>query len=230
MNTTVRRLVYRTRRALARHGLRGAVQKVARRGLDQVAFSESHVWYELSLTEPRPARTFESGVVLRRAGDGDLQLLDGLPTISPVEGAERIRAGNDLWLVLDGNQPLFSCWIFWRQTPVMAAPGGQLQLPERTVCLEDSVTAAAARGRGIAPAAWAAIADTLAEDGQQRMITKVAVENTPSRRAVEKAGFAAVAVMHFRRLGPLTRTSVALLDGERASFLVASLGARQIGS
>ena len=41
---------------------------------------------------------------------------------------------------------------------MLAAPGGRLRLPADTVVLEDSVTSAAARGRGIAPRAWNALA------------------------------------------------------------------------
>ncbi len=147
--------------------------------------------------------------------------------MSPSEARERLRDANDLWLVLEHDRALFSCWIFRDGTPVIAAPGGQLPLPAGTVCLEDSVAAAAARGRGIAPAAWSAIADTLAEEGQEHMITKVAVDNAPSRRAVEKAGFDAVALMHFRRIGPRSRTRVELLDANRGSFITESLAAPQ---
>jgi RimJ/RimL family protein N-acetyltransferase len=90
------------------------------------------------------------------------------------------------------------------------------------VCLEDSVTSAAARGRGIAPAAWGAIADTLALEGQRKMITKVTVENTASRRAVTKSGFEEIALMHFRRRGPIHRTSIQVLDVNRGAFFAQS--------
>ena len=112
-------------------------------------------------------------------------------------------------------------------TPAIAAPGGQLQLSAGTVCLEDSVTAAPARGRGIGPAAWSAIADALGDEGQRHIITKVAVDNVPSRRAVEKAGFDAVALMHFRRFGPRSRTWVDVLDRDRGISIAEGLSARR---
>ena len=224
VSKVIQPLIYRVRRAVARHGLRGTAQRAGRRALRTLVSAESHVWYALDLTCSRPERELAAGVTLRRAGERESRLLDQLPTISPADGAKRIRAGNDLWLALEGDRPLFSCWIFREQTPVLAAPGGQLRLPEGTVCLEDSVTSAAARGRGIAPAAWASIADSLADEGQNLMITKITVENTPSRRAVEKAGFTSVALMHFRRLGPMRRTSIELLDADRGRFFADSLG------
>ena len=41
-----------------------------------------------------------------------------------------------------------------------------------TVCLEDSVTAAAYRGRGLAPADWSAIATQLTNEGVAVILTK----------------------------------------------------------
>ena len=215
----------RLRRAFRRYGVRGALRAAWARIWGHVALSESHVWYELDPVGARPQRSLPQNLTLRRGDEPDLPLLDELPTVSPVEARVRIRDGNDLWLVLEDGRPLFSCWIFRRLTPVIAAPGGQLQLQAGTVCLEDSVTAAPARGRGIGPAAWSAIADALADEGQRHIITKVAVDNAPSRRAVEKAGFDAVALMHFRRIGPRSRTRVEVLDGNRGSFIAESLGA-----
>jgi GNAT superfamily N-acetyltransferase len=91
------------------------------------------------------------------------------------------------------------------------------------VCLEDSVTAPLARGRGVAPAAWSAIADELAGEGVRRMITKVRVDNLPSRKAVEKVGFEGVALMHFKRIGPLRRTSVRRLEERRGRYFAEAL-------
>src|ERR1019366_4030075 len=108
----------------------------------------------------RPRRPLANGLVLRRGAYKDLALLGELATVDAEEGSARLTAGNDWWLVLDAGQPLFSCWIFHGLTPVAAAPGGKLALPDGTVCVEDSIAAAAARGRGIAPAALTAIART----------------------------------------------------------------------
>jgi GNAT superfamily N-acetyltransferase len=225
-------LLYRTQRALRRYGVRGALRRAWERAWRHLLLSESHVWYELDPAGARPKPPLAQGLTLRRAREPDLPLLDQLDTISPVEARVRIDEGNDLWLVLEGGRPLFSCWIFRGRTPAIAAPGNQLPLRMDTVCLEDCVTAAAARGRGIAPAAWAAIANVLADEGQHHVITKVGVDNAPSRRAVEKAGFEPVALMQFRRRGPISRTSVKVLDAKRGGFFAGRLGAartRRIG-
>jgi len=198
----------------------------ARQAWSRVAFSETHVWYELDPALPRPHRPLEAGLVLRRGTVTDVSILRKLDTLTPDEARHRIAGGNDWWLVLDGSEPLFSCWIFPARAPVVAAIGGELALADGMSCLEDSLTSAAARGRGIAPAAWGAIADRLAAQGQQRMVTKVTVENAPSRRAVEKLGFQPVALMRFQRLGPLSRTRVRALDPERGHFFAERLDQR----
>jgi RimJ/RimL family protein N-acetyltransferase len=81
------------------------------------------------------------------------------------------------------------------------------------------MTAATHRGRGIAPRAWDQIAASLHERGIDTMITKVEVENAPSRRAVEKAGFVAVALQRLDRTGPRTRVSVTVHEEARGGPL-----------
>jgi len=106
-----------------------------------------------------------------------------------------MAAGGERWLVLDRGEAAFRCWIFPTRTPTIAAARGWLDLPSHVVCLEDSATGANHRGRGIAPAAWSAIAAQLADRPQVRtMITKVEEENVASRKAVEKSGFREVGV------------------------------------
>jgi GNAT superfamily N-acetyltransferase len=187
-----------------------------------VHLSEHHVWYELDLTAERPRPPLESGLTLRQGHETEAGWL-GAIAVGEATTRERLRAGDDWWVVLDNGELLFNCWIFHGQTPVMAAPGGQLALPPGCVCLEESATAEAARGRGIGPAAWALIADQVLADGNELMITKVAVDNNPSRRAVTKAGFDEVAVMHFVRWGPSRRTSIDVLDSARGEFFYRSL-------
>jgi RimJ/RimL family protein N-acetyltransferase len=211
----------RLRTAVARDGLRGTARRVWELSRTDPLQSESHVWYALDPTEKRPPRSLDDGLILRRGRHHDLSLLEELATIDPDEGGARLTAGNDWWLVLEGQQPLFSCWIFRGWTPVAAVQGGQLQLPDGTVCVEDSIAAPAARGRGIAPAAWTAVAQTLSAEAQH-LVTKVGTENTSSRRAVEKVGFEPIAVMRYQRLGPFSRTSVERLDA-RCSYLLEAL-------
>ncbi len=182
---------------LARYGLAGTLRRAAEKATQLAYLHEEHVWYELGLGGERP----------RRELPPELRLEQG----SPGGGGER-------WTVRDGDHEAFSCWIYRRRTPVLAAPGGSLPLPEGAVCLEDSVTSPDFRGRGIAPAAWSAIADALAAEGVERIVTKVAVENTPSRKAVGKAGFVEVALQRLTRIGPRKRVEVEVYGGVGAEL------------
>jgi RimJ/RimL family protein N-acetyltransferase len=127
-------------------------------------------------------------------------------------------------MVREHGKPAFACTIFRERTPTIAARGGWLDLPADTVCLEDSGTSPDFRGRGVAPGAWTAIADALAERGFKTMLTKVAIDNEPSRRAVVKAGFGEAADMRLRRLGPFRRVAMTPLGAPGAEFLIALLG------
>lgn len=194
---TVRRL----HRAL-RAGFVQTLRRIALGGVQALVLREEHIWYELPLPGDRPRRPLPAGLVLV---EGD-QRQRGLAT--QMEGGpgrqqldEFSGVGGQLWIVLDGRRAAFTCWTFPKLTPALAAPGGWLELPAGTVCLEDSATSPDHRGRGIAPAAWSGIADVLAGRGTASMITKVAVDNVPSRRAVTKAGFTEVAQMRLLRVG-----------------------------
>ncbi len=216
-------LVQRVRRALARYGLAGALRAAWHRLLGLVYLWEHHVWYAMDLAGDRPRRDLGPGLATRRGSDSDVALLAQLPTVGEAEARERLAEGNALWLVVEEGTPLFACWIFFAQTPVIAAHGGQMRLAQGTVCLEDSVTAEAARGRGVAPGAWSAIADGLAGEGFQQLITKVDVQNIPSRKAVEKVGFRPAGVMHFLRLGWWSSWRIDAIDLERGPQLEAML-------
>jgi GNAT superfamily N-acetyltransferase len=185
---------------------------------------EEHVWYQLDLHAERPRRELVEGVRLLRAGAGDAQRVEDVGQFE-AEALKRLAAGNDLWLAVDDQaRTLFACWTFRSETPMLAAPHGRLPLPRGTACLEDSVTSPLARGKGIAPAAWTAIADILATEGFESMITKVTTDNVPSRKAVEKAGFREIAVM--RMTSVVTRQHVVLApSGGVADALARSLGA-----
>ncbi len=216
-------LVQRLGRAIVRYGVGGAVRAACARLWGHVFLWEHHLWYAMDLAAIRPRRELAAGLALRRGGESDLDLLERLATVSGDGARRRLARRNALWLVLDGEQPLFACWIFSGETPAIAAPGGEMSLGDGTVCLEDSVTAAAARGRGVAPGAWTSIADGLARDGVRQLITKVAMQNIASRRAVEKVGFRPVALMHFLRLGPWERTQVDVLELDRGAEIAARL-------
>ena len=193
---------------LRRLGPKGLVRRAGQLARESLYLREAHVWYCLDLPSDHPRRDLPDDVELRRASADELDRVEEVGRDAP-SAHERAAGGNDLWFALrDDDHMLFACWIFREQAPVLAAPGGRLDLPGDMVCLEDSVTSAAARGRGIAPASWGAIADSLAGEGVRRMITKVGVENTPSRKAVSKAGFDEVGLMKMTRVAGRIRATL----------------------
>ena len=187
-------------------GMAAVAKRSLKRAACHVYLAEAHVWYQLDL-----ARTARAERSRTRSGSCAPATTSSAAPSRWASGIEEVRQrraqGNDLWLAADDGGPLFRCWIYRRRAPVLAAPGGWLELPQDSVCLEDSATTARARGRGIAPGAWTAIADSLEAEGVARMITKVGVDNEASRRAVVKSGFREVGVMRLVKTGPRKRTS-----------------------
>ncbi len=208
---------------LRRHGVgRSARLAVAR--LARMAYlRESHVWYLLDVGGERPRIGLPPGMEIVRAGDDDLAPLAELPTIGIREARRRLAAGAELWIVRDEGRAAFACWIYRHRTPALAARGGWLELPDGVAGLEDSVTSPAYRGRAIAPAGWSATADALAREGATAILTKVEESNVPCRRAIEKAGFRAVAAMRLTRIGGRSRVDVELDGTSRAAFLAERL-------
>lgn len=210
---------------MQRDGAVAVTRHVAQRGAHRVYLAEEHIWYSLDLTGERPRRELPEGFELHVATQFEAEAISHLPN-QPVIGELHARmAGDaDVYMVSDAGTPAFACTIFRRRAPVLAAPGGWLDLPDHTVVLEDSGTSPDFRGRGVAPGAWTAIADALAERGFKRMLTKVEIDNEPSRRAVVKSGFAEAADMRMRRIGPWRRVALTPLGAPGADFLIGLLG------
>jgi RimJ/RimL family protein N-acetyltransferase len=199
----ISRLLQRVRR----DGFAVTGREVLRRVRKVAYLSEEHLWYQLDLDDSRPRRELPEDVRLVRAQASDAAAVEALGQ-EPAQALRRLEEGNDLWLVFDGEEPLFACYTFRQTTPAMAASHGTLTLPPGAACLEDSVAAPAARGRGIAPGAWTMIGDELIKDGFTALVTKVETSNIPSRKAVEKVGFREVAVMDYQRVAMRRRTAV----------------------
>ena len=213
------RPIARVKRGLEKYGFRGGLRHAGSRAAEAAGYlRETHIWYELDLTRARPRREMPAGLELIVARPENVGLLDELPrqpygpggfylpTVRQAE--ERLADGAVLWLVVESQRPAFACWIFPQRAPLLAAPGGWLELPPGVVCLEDSVTSEHYRGRGVAPAAWSGIADRLSGESATAMITKVEEDNAASRRAVEKAGFREIAMMSLLRIGSRSRVVV----------------------
>jgi GNAT superfamily N-acetyltransferase len=171
-----------------------------------VHLDEEHVWYVLELSRVKRL-PLADGYELRQAEDADLEQASTLTTMGRDEMATRRNRGARLWLVLHEGEPAFACWIFPRVTPVRAAMDRVLELPRGVACLEDSFTGASHRGQGIAGAAWTSVARELKNEGFTTLITKVEVDNVPSRKAVEKAGFRGASTMRLRRRGRRERVT-----------------------
>jgi RimJ/RimL family protein N-acetyltransferase len=186
--------------AVQRHGPGSLASVIAHRLVRLAFLDEHHVWYVLDLAEIID-RPLADGYTLRQI-DPNEDLGAVLIDVRPEIAGPRLAEGNQAWVVEDAEgDPAFNCFVFFGRTPARAAESRSLLLPPGTACLEDSVTAAAHRGHGIAGGAWAKIAAGLRDDGFEVLVTKVEVENVPSRKAVEKIGFLPAAVMHLRRRG-----------------------------
>jgi RimJ/RimL family protein N-acetyltransferase len=215
----------RLRSAVRDDGVTGVARRVAARGTHSILLSEEHIWYALDLTGDRPRRELPAGFELHLATEAEADAVAALPNQPGVDEIRARMAGTaDVYMVSEDGKPAFACTIFRERTPTVAARGGWLDLPADTVCLEDSGTSPDFRGRGVAPGAWTAIADALAERGFETMITKVAVDNEPSRKAVVKSGFGEAADMQLRRFGPFRRVAMTPLGAPGAEFLITLLG------
>jgi len=206
------RALLRVARHVRRHGAAATAQRIMEQALRLVHVHERHVWYVLPLGAEYPHRSMPAGLELLQGISGDIPLLEQLDTVPEQTARTRLSAGTELWLAREGPRAAFACWIFHGQAPVLAARKGWLELPAGMAVLEDSVTHPEFRGRGVAPAVWAAVADSLSATGVTHLVTKVDETNKPSQRAVEKAGFEVIATVDFLRVTAARRIRVAPTD------------------
>ena len=206
-----------TRRAVARHGVRGCVALAARNAKQYVTTTlyqhERHIWYVAAPVDVRAHRAFPDGMKLRRSRREHLDLLTQSNLYGWSAAESFLEEGGDLWMVRDNQRAVFCCWVFRKRMPTVAAQGGWKELPAKTVCLEGVVTDPRYRGRGIAPAAWSLIAQSLKDEGMRTITIKVEEKNQSMRRAVQKAGFREMAITDFRQLAGLSRVKVVPVSG-----------------
>jgi hypothetical protein len=183
---------------------------------------EEHVWYQSDLTRAGARLELPEGLRLVRADASQIDLVVRLGQ-NLEEARRRLESGADIWLVLDRDEPVFLCFTFRQATPVIAASDGLLVLPPGAACLEDAITAPAARGRGIASAAWAQVGRRLERDGFTTLVAKIETHNGASKRVAEKSGFRPVAVMQHQRTGVRRHTAVRALGGGLGDELAARL-------
>jgi GNAT superfamily N-acetyltransferase len=199
--------------ALRRHGIRGLARIAGVRLRRPVYWRETFIWYQLDLDGYSGDLPLHEGYELTRADEASLGLAAATGK-DPALVRRTLAEGHDLWIVRAGGDAAFSCWVYRGRAPEIAAKKGWFDLPANVVCLEDSVTVPEHRGKGVAPAAWAAIAEALAAEGVATMITRVAEDNGASRHACRKVGFAEIGKMEFKRTGP--RSSQRLLHARGA--------------
>jgi CelD/BcsL family acetyltransferase involved in cellulose biosynthesis/ribosomal protein S18 acetylase RimI-like enzyme len=200
------------RRALIRHGVRGCLALAARNAKQFVITTlyqhERHVWYVAAPAEIQAGRPLPDRFKLRRSRREHLDLLTQSNLYGWSAAESFLGEGGDLWLVRDNQRAVFCCWVFRKRMPTVAARGGWMNLPEKTVCLEGVMTDAAYRGRGIAPAAWSMIAQTLKGEKIRAIAIKVEESNRSMRRAVMKAGFHEMAITDFLQVAGVARVHV----------------------
>ena len=201
----------RLRRVIGRHGVARSLILVLRFStqclLMAVYQHERHVWYA-GAPEAVKARSLPKGLVLYRSGWADLDLLSKSNLCGWTAGEKFLAEGGDLWIVREGERAAFCCWIFRERMPTVVARCGWTVLPSKTVCLEEPMTDVDYRGRGIAPAAWFLIAQSLIEEDIRTIIIKVKEHNMPMRRAVLRAGLHEVALMDYLHVVGLSRVRV----------------------
>lgn len=209
--------------AVRRHGFRGLARIAAVRLRRPVYWRETFIWYELDLDGYSGDLPLADGYELVRADEGSLDLA-AVTGKKPELVRRTLAEGHDLWIVrAAAGDAAFSCWVYRGRAPEIAAQKGWFDLPAGVLCLEDSVTVAEHRGKGIAPAAWSAVAKVLAGEGAASMVTRVAEDNGASRHACRKAGFEEIGEMEFKRTWPRSSQRVLRARGTVGQQLAQAL-------
>jgi RimJ/RimL family protein N-acetyltransferase len=215
-------VVVRAAKVIARRGIRGTLTLMASTIIKKAYLREHHVWYWLNI-EHSPPLALPAGAELVEGDVSSLTLLAPHETVSRREAGRRLARGNKLWLIRDAeDRVIFACWTMEERLPAIAGRGGWVTLPAATAAIEDPLTVTEWRGRGLATAAFLAIAARLRERGLRSLTAKVEEDNRSCRRALERAGFQEVADMRLERIGGRSHVAVDARDVV-ASFLVAQL-------
>jgi hypothetical protein len=192
---------------------------------------EVHTWSELSLVgygrdgDGRERLDLDgSGLRLVAGSDEHLPLADRMPEVSRSVAARRLTGGARWWLLVDGHDPVVSCWTFSRTMPMIGAPAGKLILPPDVLFLEDVVTSPRRRSSGLGSLALVNICKALSGEGSSQLVTKVKADNKASERMMAKVGFVPVATVRIRRRGPANRTWAVMSAGAVNTWLPAALG------
>jgi RimJ/RimL family protein N-acetyltransferase len=164
---------------------------------------------------------------LVKVGRRDRHFVHQLPNIATDDAEGRLAAGRDLWVVHERGRVLFASWIVRARMEAISTRDIDFALPEHVVGLDDAIGAPAVLGRGIATAAWSQMADAIHDEGMTAIVSKVGETDLAGRRAMERAGFRAVASVELQRVGRHYWVDVRPYEpGGLAAHLAAQLPAR----
>lgn len=193
---------------------------------------ETQTWFELQLrrscrgaSEAKGPWERRSALSLLAGSTEHLPRIDGLGFVSQSVATRRLAEGVRWWLLVDEDQPVCSCWTFSRVMPMIGAPAGALILPPDVTFLDDVVTSQDRRGAGTGSLALKWVCQTLADEGAERMLTRVTLGNKASERMMLKVGFRPVATVRIRRRGMVNQTWAVMSADAVSTWLPNALGA-----
>lgn len=217
----------RVNESVKRHGLATGLRLSVQRARRLAYCYEAQVWYHLDLAASRPRLRLPAALALVKVGRCDRHFVLQLPNVATDDADGRLAAGRDLWVVHDNGRVLFASWIVRARMEAISTKDIDFALPEGVVGIDDAIGAPAVLGQGIATAAWSQIADALSLEGVIAVVSKVRETDLAGRRAMELAGFRAVASVEMQRVGRHYWADVRPYEpGGLASHLASQLPAR----
>lgn len=209
-----RRIVTRLRS----RGIRELATLLLARVRENLWSSETLVFY-VGATADEPLDTGDMVARFATTDDGPRYARD-IGTDSATTFRQRLDRKTRCFLVEEGGRFLHSSWVttgraFTREIRGYLAP------PPGDAYVYESFTRSDARGRGIYPLALAALLHELAREEVGRLWVGVEDSNTPSRRAIAKAGLeVGFSLRYARRLGWLRlKPPAGPLEADGRTFL-----------
>jgi SAM-dependent methyltransferase/ribosomal protein S18 acetylase RimI-like enzyme len=116
----------------------------------------------------------------------------------------RIREGQECWIARYQGQIVHACWLARHRAWVDYLSCG-IELAPGSAYSYEAFTDPEFRGLAISPSRLAAMMQTLAAQGYQRIVAGLMPENLPAFGSVRKVGYRPIGVMGYYRLGPWRR-------------------------
>ena len=146
-----------------------------------------------------PVHPKVEGLRLKRAAASDgPSYAQAIGTDSATTFSKRLTKGTRCYLVLGADGVVHATWVTTTASWVREI-GRYFRPPVGDAYVFESFTPSDARGRGVYPFALLGICDDLARDGIERVWVAVEAGNTPSLKAVTKAGFEEAFELDYRR-------------------------------